>query len=437
MTERTAISLQRQVVNIALPAFGSLVAPPLFLLVDAAIVGSLGTSALAALGAGSAVFSAIVGLSFFLAYQTTGVVSRHRGAGDEATGLQLAGANLVTGIALGTVLGIFLFLAAGPLIDLVGVDASARTEAIAWLHGISPAMPGALGAMAAVGLFRGYGNTTTPLYITLIQVALNALLCAYFILVADFGVIGSAYATSIAELAGLAMYLFAVSRAVPGGLKSLMPNQFGALWSSLKDGAPLIWRSVMLRGVLSGIVIAAAHLGVEELAAFHVSYVVWYTLALSLDAIAIAAQTLIGIAIGNKNYENARQTLSTLLRWGMWLGLAQGIATALAAPLIAQLFSQDQAVADLIITALWMVALHQPLAAVVFVLDGVLIGAGDTRFLARVHTVGFAIFVPLAYAVVAMNLSLIALWSVMILFISVRAVMLYSRSRSSEWMLQA
>ncbi|MEY3278469.1 MAG: hypothetical protein RLZZ426_955, partial [Actinomycetota bacterium] len=144
--------LRRDVLNLSLPAFGSLVAPPLFLLVDAAIVASLGTTALAGLGAGSTVFSAIVGLSFFLAYQTTGSVSRALGAGDHKRALASAGNNLALGIALGCVLGLGLYLYADQLLDLIGVSEAVAPAAKSWLHAITWAMPGALGTMAAIGL---------------------------------------------------------------------------------------------------------------------------------------------------------------------------------------------------------------------------------------------------------------------------------------------
>jgi Na+-driven multidrug efflux pump len=182
-------------------------------------------------------------------------------------------------------------------------------------------------------------------------------------------------------------------------------------------------------------VIAAAHLGDIQLAAFHVSFVVWYTLALSLDAIAIAAQAIIGGLVGSGKTETAHHVLWQLVRWGVWLGVAQGALVMLASPLIARAFSDDPALITLITIAIVAVGIHQPLAAVVFVLDGVLIGAGDTRFLAKVHTVGFVIFLPLIVGAVLLQLHLVFLWVVMIIFIGIRCVLLVNRARTDEWML--
>lgn len=428
-------SLRKEVLALGLPAFGSLVAPPLFLLVDAAIVATLGTTALAGLGAGSTVFSAIVGLSFFLAYQTTGSVSRALGAGDKARALSSAGNNLVLGISLGAVLGLGLYIFADQLLALIGVSQSVTPAARAWLHAIAPAMPGALGTMAAIGLFRGFSNTRITLYITIIQVAINAVLCWLFVMRFDFGIAGSAWATTIAETLGLLMYLMVIHQQLEGGLRSLVPQNFASVWDSLGEGLPLIWRSIMLRGVLSGVVVAAAHLGDLQLAAFHVSFVVWYTLALSLDAIAIAAQAIIGGRIGAGDVESAHKVLWQLVRWGIMLGAVQGALVVVTSPLISRAFSSDKALISLITAAIIVVGLHQPLAAVVFVLDGVLIGAGDTRFLARVHTIGFAVFLPLIFSVVLLQLHLVFLWAVMIIFIAVRCLLLTNRARGNEWML--
>lgn len=428
-------ALRSEALALGLPAFGSLVAPPLFLLVDAAIVATLGTTALAGLGAGSTVFSAIVGLSFFLAYQTTGSVSRALGAGDRARALSSAGNNLALGIALGAVLGLGLYVFADQLLALIGVSQNVTPAARAWLHSIALAMPGALGTMAAIGLFRGFSNTRITLYITVIQVAINAALCWIFVMQLDFGIAGSGWATTIAETLGLLMYFAVIQKQLDGGLRSLIPHNFLSVWESLGDAVPLIWRSIMLRGVLSGVVVAAAHLGDLELAAFHVSFVVWYTLALSLDAIAIAAQAIIGGRVGAGDLAVAHKVLWQLVRWGVMLGAAQGILVMVASPLIARAFSTDSALISLITVTVIVVGVHQPLAAVVFVLDGVLIGAGDTRYLARVHTIGFAIFLPLVISVTLLQLHVVFLWIVMIIFIGVRCVLLTIRARGNEWML--
>jgi putative MATE family efflux protein len=423
------------VLNLSLPAFGSLVAPPLFLLVDAAIVASLGTTALAGLGAGSTVFSAIVGLSFFLAYQTTGSVSRALGAGDHKRALASAGNNLALGIALGCALGLGLYIYADQLLDLIGVSTAVAPAAKSWLHAITWAMPGALGTMAAIGLFRGFSNTKITLYITTIQVAINAALCWLFVMQFEWGIAGSAWATSFAETIGLILYLAVIHQQIDGGLRSLVPRNFLSVWQSLGEGTPLIWRSVMLRGVLSGVVVAAAHLGDVQLAAFHVSFVVWYTLALSLDAIAIAAQAIIGGLVGSGKTETAHHVLWQLVRWGVWLGVAQGALVMVTSPFIAQAFSEDPQLTNLITIALIAVGIHQPLAAVVFVLDGVLIGAGDTKFLAKVHTIGFLIFLPLIIGAVLLQLHLVFLWVVMIIFIGIRCALLIRRARTDDWML--
>ena len=427
------LQLRKSVLALGLPAFGSLVAPPLFLLVDAAIVASLGVTALAGLGAGSTIFSAVVGLSFFLAYQTTGVVSRSLGAGDRELALRSAGSNIALGIVLGITLGFGLYFGADQLLSLIGVSANVTPAAHSWLHAIAWALPGALGSMAAVGLFRGFHNTRITLYITSLQVALNAALCWWLVLVAHWGIAGSGVATSIAETFGLGCYFIAIHHNIEGGIRQLLPRNLLAIGGSLRAGLPLIWRSLMLRGVLSGVVVAAAHLGDVQLAAFHVSYVVWYSLALSLDAIAIAAQAIIGEQVGASKTQNAHTVLWILIRWGIWLGAIQGLLVMIASPLIAGIFSSDPGLRSLIISALLLVGVHQPLAAVVFVLDGVLIGAGDTRYLAKVHTVALAVFIPLAWIVVGRGMAFEWLWVAMIVFISVRALLLVRRARTNAW----
>lgn len=425
--------LDRSIARLALPAFGALLAQPLFLLVDAVIVGTLGTEALAGLGAASTIFGAVVGLCIFLSYAATASVARLLGAGDRSGALSQGIDGMALGVGLGVVLAILGFALAEPLIAMLGTSAEVTPYAVTYLRIIAISFPAVLGVLAAVGVLRGLQDTRTTLYVTLVMVAANLVLCLVFVLGFGWGIGGSAAATGIAELIGLIAYGALLLRTARREGVSLTPSGVGVVRSA-RDGVPLFVRSAALRGVLVIASAVAARLGDAELAAYYVTVTLFFALALALDAIAIAGQALLGKSLGAGDVTGSRTITRRIVWWSVWLGVVLGVLVLTLRPWLPGWFGDDADVIALISAALLVLAVLQPLSGVVFALDGVLIGAGDTRWLAWAQIVVLIAFLPAAWLVLVNSWSVDALWWALGWFLLLRAILLVWRARGSAWL---
>ena len=426
----------REVLRLAVPAFGALAAPSLLALTDAAFVGSLGTKALAGYAAGGAVFGVAASLSYFLAFASTSVVARRFGAGQRREAVTDGVNYIALGLIIGVVAAFVLWFGAGTFSTWLGVSGEALPHAVDWLHGAALGAPGMLAAMAAIGLFRGLQDTKVTLWVTLFQVSLNMVLCAAFIFGAHLGTLGAGMAVGIAETAGVLAYAFFLIRYARSIGATVRPSHLRGLGAAFATALPLLWRGFALRVVLMGTTVVAARLGDAELAAFSVSLTVWYVLSNLLDALAIAGQAMIGRRLGASEGAMVPGMVRRFVRLALRYGALVGAITMLLAPFAPNLFSSDGDVRHLIMISLLMVGVHQPLAALVFLLDGILIGSGDTRFIAFVLTMGMCTFLPVAWAVLHWDLGVIGLWCAMIAFMTTRGSLMWHRSRTDAWIIE-
>ncbi|MFE7426327.1 MULTISPECIES: MATE family efflux transporter [unclassified Streptomyces] len=422
----------REIISLAVPAFGALVAEPLFVMVDSAIVGHLGTAQLAGLAVAAALLTTAVSIFVFLAYATTAAVARRVGAGDRASAIRQG----MDGIWLALLLGICVIgvaLPAAPsIVDVLGASDTAAPYAITYLRISSLGIPAMLVVMAATGVLRGLQDTRTPLYVAIGGFTANAILNVGLVYGAGLGIAGSAWGTVIAQVSMAAAYLVVVVRGARRYGASLRPDAAG-IRASAQAGVPLLVRTLSLRAVLMIATAVAARLGDTEIAAHQVVLSLWSLTAFALDAIAIAGQAIIGRYLGAGDSEGARQACRRMVQWGIASGIALGVLIVLARPLFVPLFTGDQAVQDTLFPALLVVALSQPIAGVVFVLDGVLMGAGDGPYLAWAMIVTLAVFAPAALLVPALGGGLTALWWAMTLMMAVRMATLWLRTRSGKW----
>ncbi|WP_432753025.1 MATE family efflux transporter [Streptomyces sp. JL2001] len=422
----------REIVSLALPAFGALVAEPLFLMVDSAIVGHLGTPQLAGLAIAAALLSTAVSVFVFLAYATTAAVARRVGAGD----LQAAIRQGMDGIWLALLLGVAVVVLTIPtapwLVDIFGASGTAGPYAVTYLRVSSLGIPAMLVVLAATGILRGLQDTRTPLYVAIGGFATNALLNVGLVYGAGLGIAGSAWGTVIAQCGMAVAYLVVVVRGARRHGASLRPDAAG-IRASAQAGAPLLVRTLSLRAVLLIATAVAAGLGDAQVAAHQIILSLWSLMAFALDAIAIAGQAIIGRYLGADDAEGARQVCRRMVQWGVVSGVVLGALVIVARPLFIPLFTSDSAVQDTLLPALLVVALSQPIAGVVFVLDGVLMGAGDGPYLARAMLLTLAVFAPVALLVPVLGGGLTALWWAMTLMMTVRMLTLWLRSRSGRW----
>ncbi|WP_442574145.1 MATE family efflux transporter [Microbacterium sp. F51-2R] len=388
-----ADTLNRDILRLAVPALGALVAEPLFLIVDAALVGHLGLVPLAGLGIASAVLQTIVGLMVFLAYSTTPAVARRFGAGDPTRAVSAGIDGMWLALGLGAALALGGFVSTPFLVGLFGATPEVAAQAETYL-GISMwGLPAMLVVFAATGLLRGMQDTVTPLWIAGLGFAANALLNWAFIYGLGWGIAGSAAGTVVAQWGMVAAYVLVVGRLARRHEASVRPQREGVRGSA-RSGGWLFLRTVSLRVALLATVVVATTLGTAELAGWQVAFTIFSTAAFALDALAIAAQALIGKGLGAEDERLVHRVLGRTVAWGAWFGVVVGGIVAALSGVIGLLFTGDAELAALIQPALLVLAVAQPVCGIVFVLDGVLIGAGDGRYLAIAGLINLVPFLP-------------------------------------------
>jgi len=423
----------REILRLAVPAFATLVAEPLYLLADSAIVGHLGTPQLAALGIAGAALVTVISLCVFLAYGTTASVARKLGAGDARGALQEG----IDGLWLAALIGVVAVaageLTAEPVVRALGASTTVAPFAETYLRIGLLGVPAMLLALAATGVLRGLQDTRTPLVVAVVgyvaNVGLNLLLVYGF----DLGLAGSAWGTVLAQVGSALAYVLVVVRAAGRHGVALGPRGAG-IRAAGRAGVPLLVRTLTLRAALLVVTYVAARQGDVALAAHQVAFNLWMLLALALDALAIAAQALVGRALGAGDAVGTRATTRRMLGWGVLGGGALGVLLVVLSPAYVPLFSPDPAVQEQLRAVIWVVALLQLVSGPVFVLDGVLIGAGDGRYLAGAGVVTLVAFLPLAWLVLETAGGLEALWWAFGGFMIARLATLMLRERTDAWL---
>ncbi|MFF4318537.1 MATE family efflux transporter [Streptomyces sp. NPDC001568] len=423
----------REILALAVPAFGALVAEPLFVMADSAIVGHLGTPQLAGLGIAAALLMTGVSVFVFLAYATTAAVARRVGAGDLPAAIRQGMDGIWLALLLGTAVAAVILPTAPGLVSLFGASDTVAPYAITYLRISALGIPAMLMVLAATGVIRGLQDTRTPLYVAIGGFALNGVLNVALVYGAGLGIAGSAWGTVIAQFAMAAAYLFVVVRGARRHGASLRPDKAG-IRACARAGAPLLVRTLSLRAILMIATAVAARLGDADIAAHQILLSLWSLLAFALDAIAIAGQAIIGRYLGAGDTEGAKAVCRRMVQWGIVSGIVLGLLVVVARPVFIPLFTSDPVVEDVMLPALLVVAVSQPVSGIVFVLDGVLMGAGDGPYLARAMLVTLAVFAPAALLVPVLGGGLTTLWWAMTLMMVVRMITLQLRARSGRWL---
>jgi putative MATE family efflux protein len=431
-------AIDREILRLAVPAFLALVAEPLFLLSDAAIVGHLGTPQLAGLGVAAVILQTVIGLCVFLAYGTTASVARHLGAGD----LRGALAQGIDGIWLAVVIGVVAtvggVLATPRLVGAFGTGAEVADHAETYLAIAFLGTTPLLIMLATTGVLRGLQDTRTPLLVAVVGNVLNVVLNVVLVYGLDLGIAGSAIGSLIAQLLSAAWLVTVVVRASREHGAPLSPDLAG-IRASAHAAIALVVRTLALRACLLVGTYAVTRVGTQSsevsLATHQVAITLWTFLAFALDAIAIAAQALTGRALGSGDVEATRRLTRRMVRWGWGSGVVAGVGLAAISPFVGALFTSDPEVRSLLVPVLLVAAVGQPLAGMVFVLDGVLIGAGDGAYLAWAGLVVLAASAPAALWAATLPHGLVAVWVAMtVVFMGARGALLSWRARGEAWL---
>ncbi|WP_040320924.1 MATE family efflux transporter [Aeromicrobium marinum] len=429
---RAPDDVDRQILRIAVPAFAALVTEPLMVLTDTAVVGRLGTTSLAGLAAAGAVLGTVVGLCVFLAYGTTAVVARNAGGGrpDRAAAAAVGGVWLAAG--LGVLLGAGIAISAGPVGRALASSPASADAAREYLVVSSLGLPSMLVMLATTGALRGLMDLRTPVVVAVVSNLLNAALSVFLVHGVGWGLAGAAAGTVVAQTVGAVWLVVVVAGHARRHGAGLAPRAADVLDAALR-GVPLLVRTGALRAALLIAVAVAATFGDAPLAAHQIAVGLVTLLAFALDALAIAGQTLTGRSLGAGDVVGTRALTRRMMAWGAGFGGAAGLLLLASAPFVARLFTTDPAVLDAAVPAIVAIAVIQPLSGVVFVLDGVLIGAGDGAYLAWAGLLTLAVYAPLAVGVGWAGGGLTWLWVAYGGFILARLLTLVVRERDGRW----
>lgn len=420
----------RRIIALAVPALGALAAEPLYVLVDTVIVGHLGVTQLAALALAGAMLSAVVNLCNFLAYGCTPAVGRLHASDETEAAAHVGRQAMLLALGLGIVLAAITALTAGPLMGVMSGGSAVASPAATYARIAALGLPFALLALAGQGYLRGVSRLRLPLVLLLAGNLLNVVLEVVFVYGLHLGIAGSAWATVLAQCAMAAGFLVAMR---PGALRAWRVDP-RTQRSLAKTGGEIFVRTGALFAtfLLGGAILA--RVGATSLAAHQVAFQLWMFLALTLDALAIAAQVLVSQQLGIGRIADARRLATRTIVWSVLAGtLLGGVMLALGG-VLPQLFTTNNAV----LTRTWEIwpifALMQPVNGAVFALDGILLGAGDTRFLMRAMLAASAlVFAPFAMASLLLGWGIVGVWLAILAFIIARLLTCGHRFRSDRW----
>ena len=423
----------RTIWRLAWPALGALLAEPLYVLADTAIVGRLGTAQLGGLALASSVLLFAHAMFIFLAYGTTAAVARLLGAGRQRRAARQAVQSVWLALTVGVVLAAAGTALAPALVDALGSgDTEVRHNALVYLRISLIGLPAMLAGLAGVGYLRGMQDTLRPLMVALMSAVGNLVLEVVLVHGLGYGIGASALSTVVAQTLAAAWYIHWIRTAAARHGVGLKPD-LAMIRRLAATGGDLFIRTSAMRGGLTVTVAAAARIGTSDLAAHQIAFEVWTVAALALDAVAIAGQALTGQALGSGHPERARVLGKRMIGWGFASGVLMGVGVLAASPVLASVFTHDAAVVALTGFLLMHVALSQPAAGVVFALDGLLIGAGDLRFLGVAMAGASAVLIGGGLIVLAAGVGIGWLWAVLHAWMATRLVLMLLRFASSAW----
>ena len=420
----------REILRLAVLALGALAANPLFTLVDTAVVGHLGTPQLAALGIASLVIGASFAIFNFLAYGTTSQVTRAAGAGARDTADRLGAQAFWLSLAIGVAVSALLFAFAEQIVGAFDLEPEAAGYAADYLRIVVFGLPFSFLVLGGQGYFRGISDLRTPLVIEVAANVLNVVLVVLFVYGFGWGIRGSAAGTAIAwTCMGIAFFVWMVR--VSHGRLGLRLDLLRRL---LAVGRHLFVRTTALYGSFLVAGAVAARFGNEAIGAHQIAIQLWYFLALLLDAIAIAGQVIVGRMLGANDPDGAYAASARMIVLTVYLGFAFAVLMLLGEDWILRIFTDDPAVLEQAHDVWPIFALMQPLNGAVFALDGILIGAGDARYLAWAMVVSLAAAVVVALATLEYDWGLVGVWFALLTLICVRLLTLLARFTRRRWL---
>ena len=423
-------SYDREIIGLAVPALGALAAEPLYLLADTAMVGHLGTPELAALAIAGTLLTGSFTLFNFLTYGTTAQVARLTGAGETARAGSLAAQALWLSAGIGVILALVLAAAASPLVALMGAEGRTEELAVDYLRIASAGLPFALIALAGQGYLRGMSDMRTPLVILVAANAFNVVLGLVLIYGLDIGFLGSAISTVVAQAgmgAAFTVHLLRppAERRAPS-LELMRPL--------MRIGGEIFVRTTSLYASFLVASAVLARVGDDSLGAHQIAFQLFVFLALVLDSVAIAGQVMVGRMLGGGDRAGARAAARRMIEMAVVAGAAFAVVMLALGGTLPHAFTGDGDVIDRTEEIWPLFCLMQPFNGAVFALDGILIGAGDTRFLMwGMLAASLGAFAPVALLSLELDWGIVGVWSGLLALIAVRLVTCLARFSGPRW----
>ena len=422
--------LDRRIIALAIPALGTLAIEPLYVLVDTAIVGRLGTPQLGGVAIATTILLTVVSMTASLEYGVTPDVAFAHGAGRSAEARDVASAALRLAVLIGVPMGAIVAAAAHPLAWLLGGRGEVLGYAVTYLRISCIGLPFVLVTYVGHGVMRGVNDLRRPLQIVLIANLVNVVAEIAAVYWLDLGVAGSAGSTVVVQI-GAAVMLLRVLRSHRGGQRPTSER----MKRLLRSGAHFAVRSIAMFAVWNTSTAVAAHVDTPTLAANQVLIQLFTFLALMLDALAIPAQSLVAGALGRDDTDEALLVGRSSNRLSLWCAALLAVVLAALSPVLPHVFSGDPAVHSRLTAGLLILAVMQFPGAIAFAFDGALIGAHDERWLARQAVINLAGFAPLLLATLFFpHLGLAGLWGAQLSWMTMRALVNWRRWESRPWL---
>jgi putative MATE family efflux protein len=431
-------ALDRRILLIAVPALGSLLVEPIYVLTDTAVVGRLGAVPLAGLALASTVLNTLVWVFNFLSYGTTVRVAVRRGRGDLVGAAIDALQALWLAVAIGVVVAVAIGLGAQALIELLGNDPGVVEQGVTYLRISAVGVPFQFVTIASIGYLYGLPDTRRPFLVLALSTTTNLVVELVLVFGLDLGIAGSAWGTVLAQVLSAAVFLAIVVPSLRAdGLHrlSVVPS---VMWAVVKVGAHLVQRTAFLLAALALATAAASRVGTVELAGHQIAAQLFLFLAIGVDMFKVSGQSLVGHALGAGRPAEARDVVDHLYGWAWRAGLLLTVVTLVLAPVLPRAFTSDPDVRSSATVALLVLGVMQVPAAITFVLDGVLMGANDFRDLRWQTTIAFVACLPVFLAVlIRPSLGLPTVWLGMLVWVCARAAKNHARVSGSRWLASA
>jgi len=424
----------RRIAALAVPALGVLAAEPIYLLFDIAIVGRLGALALAGLAIGGLVLATLSSQMTFLTYGTTARSARFFGAGDRAAAVGEGVQATWLGVGLGAVTVIAVELAAVPLVSALAAGGDIADAALPWVRIAIIGVPAMLVSAAGNGWMRGVQDTVRPLRYVVTGFAVSAVLCPLLVYgwlgMPRLELAGSAVANLLGQWLAAVLFVRAlVSERVSLGLRPAV------LRAQVVMGRDLLLRTLAFQACFVSAGAVAARFGAAAVAAHQVVLQLWNFLALVLDSLAVAAQSLVGAALGAGQLAHAKSVAWRVTAFSALASAVLAVVFAVGASVFPSVFTDDRSVLDAIGVPWWFMVAQLPIGGIVFALDGVLLGAGDAKFMRNATLVSALVgFLPLIWLSLAFGWGLLGIWAGLSTFMVLRLVFVGWRAFSGRWL---